>query len=258
MNVFLTLFKKELQEAWRDKKLVWLPIVISILAISQPISQYYMPQILDMAGGLPEGTVIEIPTPSGAEVLAGTLSQLGIMGTAIFVLSVMGSIAHERNSGALSLVMARPVQAFQYIGSKWAANAVILLLSFVIGYGLCYYYTNLLFSQVEVKQFLGSMAVYSIWILFTLSVSLLCGVIFKKVGGIAGASLLTVAFIALCSSLFPKFMAWSPANAQNQAIHYLTIGSWGDSFTGMISSNVILLFFLFVTTVLLFKRFESY
>lgn len=258
MNVFMTLFKKELQEAWRDKKLIWLPIVISILAISQPISQYYMPQILEMAGGLPDGTVIEIPTPSGAEVLAGVLSQLGIMGTAIFVLSVMGSIAHERNSGALSLVMARPVQAFQYIGSKWAANAVILLLSFVIGFGLCYYYTNLLFSHVEAKLFFGSMAVYSIWILFILAVTLLGGTLFKKIGGIAGASLVTLAFIALCGSLFPKFMGWSPANAQSQASHYLIMGSWGDSFIIMIASSIILLVAIFALTVHLFKRYESY
>ncbi|MCJ7842717.1 ABC transporter permease [Lederbergia sp. NSJ-179] len=258
MSVFLTLVQKEWIEAWRDKKWVWLPIVISILAISQPLSQYYMPQILDMAGNLPEGTVIEIPVPTGGEVLAGTLGQLGIMGTAIFVLSVMGSIAYERNSGALSLVMARPVQALQYIASKWVANAVILLFSFALGYGLCYYYTNILFDRVELKTFVGSLAVYSIWILFILSVTLLGGTLFKKAGGIAGGSLVVIAALSLGSSLFPKYMEWSPANAQSQASHYLLTGTWEDSLTIMLIASVFLLAGLFSLTVYSFKRYESY
>ncbi|OAK67396.1 ABC transporter permease subunit [Lederbergia galactosidilytica] len=259
MNVFLTLVQKDWIEAWRDKKWIWLPVVISLLAISQPISQYYMPQILDMAGNLPEGTVIEIPVPTGGEVLAGTLGQLGIIGTAIFVLSVMGSIAHERNSGALSLVMVRPVQAFQYIISKWVSNAIILLFSFVVGYSLSYYYTNLLFERVEIKAFLGSLFIYSLWILFVLTITLLTGTLLKNVGGIAGVSVVVLAVLSLGSSLFPKYMEWSPANAQSQASEYLlTGGIWGDSLTLMIIASLLLLIGLFLFTVYSFKRYERY
>jgi hypothetical protein len=32
----------------------------------KPISSYYMPQILDSLGSLPNGAVIKIPTPSAA------------------------------------------------------------------------------------------------------------------------------------------------------------------------------------------------
>ncbi|MBO0991784.1 ABC transporter permease [Bacillus sp. SD088] len=258
MSVFLTLVQKEWVEAWRDKKWIWLPIVISLLAISQPISQYYMPQILDMAGNLPEGTVIEIPVPSGGEILAGTLGQLGIMGTAIFILSVMGSIAHERNSGALSLVMARPVQALQYIASKWVAHAIILLFSFTLGYSLSYYYTNLLFEQVEIKAFLGSLVIYSVWVLFVLTVTLLVGVLLKNVGGIAGVSVIVLAILSLGDSLFPKYMKWSPSNAQSKASDYLLTGIWEDSLTLMITSSLLILVGLFIVTILSFKRYERY
>ncbi|MBW8350100.1 ABC transporter permease [Bacillus sp. IITD106] len=258
MSTFLTLLNKELLEAWRDRKLIWLPIVLSVLCISQPITSYYMPQILEKAGNLPKGAVIKIPVPTGAEVLAGTLSQLGMIGTAIFVLSVMGSIVQERNSGALSLVMARPVQAYQYIASKWVANAIILLVSFIVGYGLSYYYTNLLFDKVEISRFFASVGVYSIWILFTLTITLLGGTLFKKIGGVAGASLLTVATISLSGSLFPKFMGWSPSNALGHASSYLASGTWGDSFGSMLFSSMALILCIFAITVYLFKRYESY
>lgn len=258
MKVFLTLCKKEWMEAWRDKKLIWLPIVIIILAVTQPITNYYLPQILDMAGNLPEGAVIEIPTPSGEEVLIGTLSQLGMIGLAIFVLSVMGTIANERNSGALSLIMARPVQPIQYIGSKWLVNFLIVFISFALGYGLSYYYTNLLFNEVEIHKFLASLGVYSLWLLFAVAVTIIFGTVFKKVGGIAGASLVTIATLALCRSLFPKFFNWSPASASSQVSTYLQTGSWGESFYVMLFVSIALLIGLFLLNVVIFKRYESY
>ena len=81
MNRFLTLLSKEITELMRNGKLIWLPVVLMIIGISQPLTSYYMPQILDMAGNLPEGASITIPTPSGEEVLSGALSQYGTIGT---------------------------------------------------------------------------------------------------------------------------------------------------------------------------------
>lgn len=258
MSTFITLLKKEWLEAWRDKKLIWLPVVLCILAVSQPISTYFMPEILEMAGNLPEGAVIEIPVPSGEEVLAGTLSQFGIVGTAIFVLSAMGVVSNERNSGSLSLLMARPVKPFIYIASKWAAQASIFILSFALGYGLAYYYTNLLFNQVDFHRFVSSFGVYSLWILFTLSITLLLGTLMRKSGGIAGMSIMTVAGLSIIGSLFPKFMGWSPSNAQNQAGSMLMTGKWDDSFGLMLSVSLLMIIALVILASYAFKKYESY
>lgn len=258
MNTFFTLFRKEWLEAWRDKKLIWLPIVMSILAVSQPISTYFMPEILDMAGNLPEGAVIDIPVPSGEEVLAGTLSQIGMIGTAIFVLSTMGIISNERNSGSLSLLMARPVNSFEYIASKWTVQAFIFLLSFALSYGLAYYYTNLLFNHVDFSRFISSFGVYSLWILFTLSTTLFIGSLMKKTGGIAGMSIMTVAGISIIGSLFPKFMGWSPSNAQSQASSMLMTGKWEDSFGLMTFVSIALIIGLAFLTSYAFRKYESY
>ncbi len=258
MRTFTTLFKKEWLEAWRDKKLIWLPVVLSLLAVSQPISTYFMPEILDMAGNLPDGAVIEIPVPSGEEVLAGTLSQFGMIGTAIFVLSAMGVISNERTSDSLSLVMARPVEPFEYISSKWVAQALIFLLSFALSYGLAYYYTNLLFNQVEFKRFISSLGVYSLWILFTLSITLFLGTLMKKNGGIAGLSIMTVATFSILGTLFPKFMGWSPANALNQAGSILLTGKWEESIGVMMFVSIALIFGLVLLSIFSFKKYESY
>lgn len=258
MKTFLTLFQKEWLEAWRDKKLIWLPIVMIILAVSQPIALYYMSDILSSSGNLPEGAVIDIPVPSGEEVLSSTLSQFNLIGTAIIVLSVMGSISHERNSGALSLVMARPVQPLQYISSKWFAHAIILIVSFGISYGLAYYYTILLFHDVSLVRFFASFAIYCLWIVFAMTVTLSVGTMLKKAGGIAGTSILFIAGLSIASTLFPKFTKWSPANAFSEANQFLLTGNGDDTFYPTVITTCLLIIGLVLLAASLFKRFESY
>ena len=107
MRNFIILFKKEMKESMRNGKWIWLPIVLMIIGIMQPITSYYMPQILEMAGNLPEGAVIDIPMPSGEEVLISTFSQYGTIGTLLFVLALMNVISQERQNG-LVFVVVRP------------------------------------------------------------------------------------------------------------------------------------------------------
>jgi ABC-2 type transport system permease protein len=123
-----------MKESIRNGKWIWLPVVFILIGVSQPLTMYYMPQILDAVGNLPDGAVIEIPTPTGEEVLLSTMSQYGTIGTLLFVLSTMGVISQERQNGSLMLVLVRPVNALQYIGSKFVAQLIILLVSLAASY----------------------------------------------------------------------------------------------------------------------------
>lgn len=64
-----------------------------LLGSSTPLSTYFMPQILENFGGLPEGAVIDIPTPTGTEVLAQTLSDFGLLGVLVLTLALMGIVS---------------------------------------------------------------------------------------------------------------------------------------------------------------------
>ncbi|MEC1259110.1 ABC transporter permease [Bacillus swezeyi] len=258
MNSFYILFQKEWKESWKDGKLLWLPVVLILLGLIQPISLYYMPQIIDMAGNLPDGAVIDIPKPGGEEVLVSTLSQFGTVGTAIFVFSVMGSIVNERNHGSLSLIMARPVNPIHYIGSKWLAQVLLVLASFTVSYGLAFYYTNLLFGKVGIDRFLLSLSVYSVWIVFVMTVTLFFSALFRHIGGVAGGSITLIAAVSLAGSLFPRFTEWTPDKAKSQASYIIMHGSWDGTFAWMMFSSAGIVFLLFMCTAFVFKRYESY
>ena len=96
---WMTLFNKEMMENWRNKKWIWVPLVLILLAILDPISNYYLPQIIEVVGGLPDGAIINLPEFAPADVVMMSLSQLSSLGVLVIVLMAMGTIASERKSG---------------------------------------------------------------------------------------------------------------------------------------------------------------
>lgn len=50
MNVMMTLLQKEWLEGWRSGKLIWLPIAMMIVGLTQPLTIYYMPEIIAHGG----------------------------------------------------------------------------------------------------------------------------------------------------------------------------------------------------------------
>ena len=258
MKNFMILFKKEMKESMRSGKWIWLPIVLMVIGISQPLTSYYMPQILEAAGNLPEGAVIDIPKPTGEEVLIGTLSQYGTIGTLLFVLAMMGVISQERQTGSLTFVMVRPVSALQYIGSKFIAQLCILLVSLAASYLLTWYYTNILFNVVPWNLMLLSLAVYSLWLVFIAAVTLLAGTLLRNNGGIAGVSVVFLSAVSLLTTLLPKYMEWSPGNLRAEASKILLEGEWVGSASVVSFSTLALSILCIGLAVYSFKRFESF
>ena len=254
MRNFIILFKKEMKESLRNGKWVWLPIVMMVIGMMQPITSYYMPQILEMAGNLPEGAVIDIPIPSGEEVLIATLSQFGTIGTLLFVLALMNVISQERQTGAIVFVVVRPVSVFQYIVSKYVAQLFILLVALAAGYLFTWYYTNILFNYVPWTLMLGSLIVYSLWIVLLTAVTLFFGTVLRNSGGIAGMSILFLAMLSLLTTLFPKYMEWSPSNLSTEASKILIEGEWGSSTLLVSVSTLTLSILLLGLAVYLFKK----
>ncbi len=258
MRNFMILFKKEMKESVRSGKWIWLPIVLIVIGISQPLTSYYMPQLLEMAGNLPEGAVIDIPMPSGAEVLMGTMSQYGTIGTLLFVLALMNVISQERQTGSLSFVMMRPVSATEYMASKYMAQLCILLVSLAASYLLAWYYTNILFDQVSWNLMVVSFVVYSLWIVFLTAVTLFVGTLLRNSGGIAGVSVIFLAVMSLLTTLLPKYMEWNPANLRAEASIILLEGEWQRSTSLVAISTIALSLLFFWLAVYAFKKFERF
>jgi len=213
-------YRKEMLEMSRSFKLLWIPIVFAILGIMMPIISLFMPEILEMSGGVPTEMLSSYETPSSAMVMVQVLSQYSTMGILILVLAGMNSVSGERYGGTAELIMVRPISSFSIIISKWFAQCTQLLIAFGFGYVAAFYYTYQMIGALSWKSGIASFGLYGLWLILGITITLLCSTVLRG----AGAAFVTLAILALLSllnSLLPTWFTWSPARLSSLAAEVL-------------------------------------
>ncbi|MBP1970595.1 ABC-2 type transport system permease protein [Virgibacillus natechei] len=226
-----TLFKKEMLENWRNKKWIWVPLVIILIAIIDPISNYYLPQIIESVGGMPEGASIDLPEFTPADVVMMSLGQLSSLGVLVIVLISMGIIAGERKSGVSELILVKPVSYQNYITAKWAALLVLVWGSLFLGMLASWYYTNILFGHLSLLAFLQIVFFYGLWLTLVVTVSIFYNTLFKTPGLVAFLTIITIMLMSIITQIFGHLLTWSPVHLSSY-IHEMLI-------TGSISSDLV-------------------
>lgn len=218
---WITLFKKEMLENWRNKKWIWFPLIFILLAILDPISNYYLPQIIETTGGLPEGTTIELPDYAPPEVIMMSLGQFSSLGVLIIVLTSMGTISGERKSGVSELILVKPVAYRNYITAKWAALLVLVWGSLLIGMFASWYYITILYGDLAFSSLLLTVLFYGLWLSLVLTVSIFFNTLFRSVGVVGFLSILTIMLMSLLTKIFGKFLNWSPIHLSDHIFDML-------------------------------------
>lgn len=244
MNAFVVLLQKEWREAVRGAKLIWLPAVFVLLGLMQPISAKFMPDIIASAGNLPEGAVIQIPIPQPGEVLAQTLGQFSTIGLLAICLAFMGAIAGERRNGTADWILVKPVSHISYVIAKWLVQCCIIGLSFGVGYGAAWYYTNVLIGAPDAAAAVGSGLLYFVWLLFVASIVLAAGAWLAAPAGAAFVALGCAAGLQVLYGLFSHRLGWAPPSLSAKAQSALASGetaAWAGSAITAIAVIVLLL-----------------
>ncbi|WP_054026797.1 ABC transporter permease [Bacillus sp. FJAT-28004] len=226
---YIVMAQKELLELMRSFKLLWVPLVFILLGIMQPVSTYFMPVILEKAGSLPDGTVIDMPKPLGTEVLAQTLQQFGTLGVLVLVLVCMGAVSGERISGAASLILVKPISVISYISSKWTAMVLLTWGSFIAGYLASWYYTGLLIGEVPIDKVFNSLLIYGLWLTFVVTITLLFSSLLRSPAAAAFSALGGTVLLSLLTGLFPKVLGWSPGALSGFAYQAVVSGIENNS-----------------------------
>ena len=236
------LLEKEWRENLRSYKLFWIPIVFILFGILEPVTNYFLPQILDSVGNLPEGAVIEMPVPESEQILAAVMGQYQFIGMVVLILAYMGTIAGERRSGTATLLYVRPLSYPSYFISKWITASAIGILSVWLGLMAAYYYIYLLFDQVEIVGFLQFSASYSVWILLVITIVLASSAASPNAGVAAAVSLAIVFFMQLIDGLLGAYWTFSPMKIPMYASEWLYDGPDLSDFWGTIGIAFVLIF----------------
>lgn len=245
MKQFGILTQKEWREHVRNYKIYWIPAIFILLGITEPAVNYFLPQILESSGSLPEGSVFEIPTPSPEQVLTAVMGQFQTIGIPVLILAYMGTIAGERKSGTATLLYVRPLSFPSYFLSKWLMAAVISLISVGFGFLAGYYYTLLFFGELEFIKLLQLVGTYSFWVLLILTVVLAASAAFPNGGLAAAAAFAVYLLLQLLDGLFGLNWAISPVKIPQYAAAWLTGQPDSMNFWGAIGMAVLLIFVFF-------------
>lgn len=206
---FFVLLGKELRELARSYKLLFVPLVFIILALGQPVAMKLLPQLLEGAGNLPPGAIIEIPQPPPPQVAAGIIGQLNQMGILVLVLAGMGAVAAERASGVAATVLSKPVRRGAYLGAKATAFAALATLSLALALLAGGYYTVVLLGPVDWGGIAWGTLLYLPNLLLAVAVTMSFSSLLKSPLAAGGAAL--AALVAL--NLAPRLLggAWPQA-----------------------------------------------
>ena len=220
MNQFTTFFKKEWLEMWRSLKFIWIPLVFVILGIMDPITNYFIDDILASVGNLPEGYEMLLPDFTPVDIYAATTGQFQSIRIIVLVAIFASAISRERQSGTATLMYVRPISFASYFLSKWAAAVGLAVSCVLVGYFSSFYYTNLLFGSVPFDQFLAMVGTYCVWIIFAVSFTLAMSAAFKTSIAMA-LSILAIPVFLMIDSLIGSFWTITPWKLANYGVQIL-------------------------------------
>ncbi|MGE6631596.1 ABC transporter permease [Bacillus sp. NPDC077027] len=217
------LLKVELLEAVRNIKFIWLTLFFTILGVTQPLIDKYMEVIIKNFGGI-EGIMIDpnAPEPQANEVILATFSgQFNQIGLIVLIISFMGMIANEKNSGVQGFIFTRPVTSLEYISSKLFGNWFISMVCISIGSFVSYFYTIYLFGYYSITDFLLFLVFYSLWILFIISLVILFSTIIKSSLFIGVTTILLSIVLLMLGNINETFSLFLPSGVLTLAENLL-------------------------------------
>ncbi|GAK12626.1 ABC transporter permease subunit [Geomicrobium sp. JCM 19039] len=219
------LLRKEWIETMRSYRIIWLPLLFVLLGIMQPLTSYYLSDLLEQFGGLPDGAMFVIPTPTAEMVFAETLGQYSQIGTFILVLAFMGTLSRERMNGESVWLLIKPVSYTTYLLAKYMTAFTVTTVSFLAGIAVTLVYIIQLFGTLSMSALLFSIFTYWLWLMFVVSVTVTFSALMKSQIVAGGLALGIIFLLQIISSLFHQQVLWLPATLVDLAVQFEHEGS---------------------------------
>jgi ABC-2 type transport system permease protein len=185
----LVLIKKELTEQIRTYRLVIVGGVFIFFGLSTPVLLKYLPEILKLVG---EQMVIDIPPPTSIQSLAEYADTAGQVGLLMTVLLAMGSIANEIKSGTALMTLVKPVDRGAFVTAKLLALSLNFSICFLVASAVCFAYTYWLIGPTALVPYIGLNLLLVLFLVFCLSVTLLCSSLFNSSLAAGGVSIVVL------------------------------------------------------------------
>lgn len=209
MQQFKALLLKEWRESVRSYKILWIPLVFVLLGISDPLMNYFMEDILQAVGNMPDGFMMTMPEFQPADLLIASTGQFQTIGLLVLITAYIGSVSRERQNGTATLLYVRPMSFTALFFSKWIVASTIAIISAIAGYAGSIYYTALLYGTVDIAKFLAMLGTYCIWLLFVMALTVAMSAAFQT-SVAAAVTIILIPVGLLVDTLIGSFWSVTP------------------------------------------------
>ncbi len=151
------------------------------------------------------------------------------------------------------LILVKPVSLTHYVTSKWVSSTLVAVVSYYLSMLAAYYYTVQLIGELDGGNVLSGVLVYSLWIVFLMTLVMFYSSFIKSSGGIAFLTLASAIILSLAGSLLTKWMMWSPSRLAAHSAALFTTGEPDKHFALSLTTTVGLILALLILTVVMFS-----
>jgi ABC-2 type transport system permease protein len=255
MMGFTVLLQKELREQFRTGRLVAVAAVFVLFGILGPATDRYMKELLDAIGSQGGGFSIAVPPPSLTGAATQILKNISQFGIICALLLAMGSVAWEKERGTAGLILTKPASRAAFLGAKLAAISLNLAVAMVLGCGLGYVYTALLYpAAFPIGGYIAMMLLLWWMLVVFVAITLLGSTITRSAVAAAGIGLVTMIVLGIIGAL-PVVGPYMPSSLGSVAMD-LCLGKDPGNVIGPLLFNIALVPVLFAVTWLAFRRQE--
>jgi ABC-2 type transport system permease protein len=255
MMGFRVLLAKELREQFRTGRLVAVAAVFVLFGILGPLTDRYLKEILDAVGSQSGGMTFTVPAPSLQGDLTQVLKNLSQFGIVCALLLAMGAVAWEKERGTAGMILTKPASRASFLAAKLVAISLNLAIATLLGCGLGYLYTALLYpSNFPFGGYVAMAAILWWTMVVFVAITLLGSTLTRSAMAAAGLAFIAFLVLGILASI-PMIGPWSPLGILTPAQH-LALGEPAGDFLWPLVLNLALVPVLFGLTWLVFRRQE--
>lgn len=199
-QLFLTAVSKEVKQQWRTRRFIVVGAVFIVFGMVSPLLARFLPEILGSVEGAEQFAGL-IPEPTIADAVGQYIKNLTQFGFVLAIVLGMGTVAGEKEKGTAAMILSKPMPRWVFITSKFVAQTIVYVISFIIAAISAYYYTYFLFGPPAAGPFMLMNFLLLVWLMVFAAVTLLGSTIGRSTGGAAGISAVGAVLILILGSV---------------------------------------------------------
>ena len=257
MMGFTVLLAKELREQIRTGRAVAVSAVFILFGVLGPLTDRYMKELFEALTSATSsaGMSIELPPPSLAGDAAQILKNITEFGIICALLLAMGSVTWEKERGTAGLILTKPASRAAFLAAKLVAISLNLALAVILGCGIAWIYTDLLYpAPFDVVGYVEMMALTWWTLVIFVAITLLGSTVTRSAIAAAGIGLVVLLALGIVAAL-PVVGPYMPSALEATAMD-LCLGRDPGDVLAPILFNIALVPAVFAVTWLAFRRQE--